>query len=173
MSSDNIGNTREHAKKLLSGMGVRTEIVEVDGLRALKCRYEDVKGESLLLTLKHDGTQADEIDFNSGTTLTKGVRFRIEFSRSSPMSSGGYNTLVSLTQEKGAQSTFRCTPLTPYLVHSRLTIQQSSTNSRPLSKVVLPNPHPPPSCNSNNNDPPIVNPSLNFSLSLVPEPDRQ
>jgi hypothetical protein len=27
------------------------------------------------------------------------------------MSSGGYNTLVSLTQEKGAQSTFRCKPL--------------------------------------------------------------
>lgn len=49
------------------------------------------------------------VDFNSGTTLTKGVRFRIEFTRSTPMSSGGYNTLVSLTQEKGAQSTFRCT----------------------------------------------------------------
>lgn len=46
MSSDNIGNTREHAKKLLGGMGVRTETVEIDGLRALKCRYEDVKGIS-------------------------------------------------------------------------------------------------------------------------------
>jgi hypothetical protein len=45
MSSDNIGNTRERAKKLLNGMGVRVDIVEVDGLRALKCRYEDVKGE--------------------------------------------------------------------------------------------------------------------------------
>ena len=30
------------------------------------------------------------------------------------MSSGGYNTLVSLTQEKGAQSTFRCEP--PHLL---------------------------------------------------------
>jgi serine/threonine-protein kinase HSL1 (negative regulator of Swe1 kinase) len=46
MSSDNIGNTRERAKKLLSGMGCRVEIVEVDGLRALKCRYDDVKGMS-------------------------------------------------------------------------------------------------------------------------------
>jgi hypothetical protein len=48
MSSDNIGNTRERAKKLLNGMGVRVDIVEVDGLRALKCRYEDVKGEYLV-----------------------------------------------------------------------------------------------------------------------------
>jgi serine/threonine-protein kinase HSL1 (negative regulator of Swe1 kinase) len=44
-------------------------------------------------------------------TVVKGVRFRVEFSRSSGMqttsTSGGYNTLVSLVQEKGAQSSFR------------------------------------------------------------------
>lgn len=45
MSSDNIGNTRERAKKLLSSIGCRVEIVELDGLRALKCRYDDVKGK--------------------------------------------------------------------------------------------------------------------------------
>jgi len=125
MSSDNIGNTRERAKKLLSGMGVRVEIVEVDGLRALKCRYDDVKGESLLCLAEN---MTDVVDFNSGTTLTKGVRFRIEFTRSTPMSSGGYNTLVSLTQEKGAQSTFRCTSPSHHLFVQPLTRQQSSTS---------------------------------------------
>jgi serine/threonine-protein kinase HSL1 (negative regulator of Swe1 kinase) len=54
MSSDNIGNTRERAKKLLSGMGCRVEIVEVDGLRALKCRYDDVKGKSSILAVFED-----------------------------------------------------------------------------------------------------------------------
>jgi hypothetical protein len=58
MSSDNIGNTRERAKKLLNGMGVRVDIVEVDGLRALKCRYEDVKGEYSVF--KTGGISADE-----------------------------------------------------------------------------------------------------------------
>lgn len=46
VSSDNIGNTRERAKKLLGGINVRTETIEIDGLRALKCRYDEVKGES-------------------------------------------------------------------------------------------------------------------------------
>ena len=91
VSSDNIGNTRDKAKKVLAGISVRVEVVEFDGIRGLKCRYDEVK------------------DPHSGTLITKGVRFRIEFARSTPMSSGGgYNTLVSLTQEKGAQSTFRC-----------------------------------------------------------------
>lgn len=46
-------------------------------------------------------------DAQGTTTVTKGVRFRVEFSRSSANTTGGYNTLVSLTQEKGAQSSFK------------------------------------------------------------------
>lgn len=41
--------------------------------------------------------------------IVKGVRFKVEFSRSSATTNGGYNTLVSLTQEKGAQSSFKST----------------------------------------------------------------
>ena len=39
--------------------------------------------------------------------VVKGVRFKVDFTRSTPKSSGGYNTLVSLTLEKGAQSSFK------------------------------------------------------------------
>ena len=99
LSHDNIGNTRDRTKKLLSDMGVQVMTVEIDGLRALKCRYEDYRGESTCLAASVLAYESDGV---------KSVRFRIEFSRSTQNTSGGYNTLVSLTQEKGAQSSFKC-----------------------------------------------------------------
>jgi serine/threonine-protein kinase HSL1 (negative regulator of Swe1 kinase) len=85
----NISETRERTKKLLAGMNVRTAVVEIDGLRGLKCRVDEVRD-------------------NNGMSSTKGVRFRVEFSRGASSPSGvGYNTLVSLTLEKGAQSSFK------------------------------------------------------------------
>jgi hypothetical protein len=86
---DNIGNTRERTKRVLHTLGVQVAVVEIDGLRALKCRLDEVK------------------DLQGTSTVVKGVRFKVEFSRSNASSSGSYNTLVSLTQEKGAQSTFK------------------------------------------------------------------
>ncbi|EIW67971.1 hypothetical protein TREMEDRAFT_11764, partial [Tremella mesenterica DSM 1558] len=105
LSHDNIGGSREKAKKVLGDMGVQVNVVEIDGLRALRCRFEDVKG---------NGTSA------------RGVRFRIEFSRSSQNTSGGYNTLVSLTLEKGAQSSFKSPIVDTRQLHS-LTPPSSST----------------------------------------------
>ncbi|KAK4686868.1 serine/threonine-protein kinase HSL1, negative regulator of Swe1 kinase, partial [Tremellales sp. Uapishka_1] len=89
LSHDNIGNTRDKAKRLLVDLGVRVAIVEVDGLRALKCRLDEVR------------------DLQGVTTITKGVRFKVEFTRATQSGGGGYNTLVSLTQEKGAMSSFK------------------------------------------------------------------
>lgn len=86
---DNVANTRERTKRALHDLGVRVALVEIDGLRALKCRLEEVR------------------DPHGNTTVVKGVRFKVEFSRSTTSSSPGYNTLVSLTQEKGAQSSFK------------------------------------------------------------------
>ena len=91
LSHDNVANTRERTKRALGDLHVRVAVVEIDGLRALKCRLDEVR------------------DPHTNVTVIKGVRFKVEFSRSnaSSSSSTGYNTLVSLTQEKGAQSSFK------------------------------------------------------------------
>jgi serine/threonine-protein kinase HSL1 (negative regulator of Swe1 kinase) len=41
---DSIANTREKTKRILDGQGVRVAVVEIDGVRGLKCRLDDVKG---------------------------------------------------------------------------------------------------------------------------------
>ena len=89
LSRDNVANTRDKTRRALLDLGVRVSIAEVDGLRALKCRLDEVR------------------DPTGSNTVVKGVRFRVEFSRSNTTSSPTYNTLVSLTQEKGAQSSFK------------------------------------------------------------------
>ncbi|ORY34280.1 hypothetical protein BCR39DRAFT_517417 [Naematelia encephala] len=89
LSHDNVGNTRDRTKRALGELGVQVTVVEIDGLRALKCRLEEIR------------------DPQGTMTVVKGVRFKVEFSRSSQNSNGGYNTLVSFTQEKGAQSSFK------------------------------------------------------------------
>lgn len=60
-------------------------MTEIDGHKALKCRLDEVR--------------------DNGNVTTKGVRFRVEFTRAS--TSQAYSTLVTLTQEKGAESLFR------------------------------------------------------------------
>jgi hypothetical protein len=89
LSRDNVANTRDRTRRALLDLGVRVSIAEVDGLRALKCRLDEVR------------------DPTGNNTVVKGVRFRVEFARSNTTSSPTYNTLVSLTQEKGAQSSFK------------------------------------------------------------------
>lgn len=85
---DNIGNTRERTRRALIDLGVQVTVAEIDGLRGLKCRLDEVR------------------DLGSATVV-KGVRFKVEFARSHGGSGPTYNTLVSLTQEKGAQSSFK------------------------------------------------------------------
>lgn len=88
-SHQNISASREMARKVLGELGVRSETVEIDGMRALKCRFEDVVGAN-------------------GSVTVKGVRFRVEFARAtSPSANGSFGTSISLTQEKGAQSSFQ------------------------------------------------------------------
>lgn len=89
LCQDNVANARERTKRALHDLGVRVALVEIDGLRALKCRLDEVR------------------DPQGNTTVVKGVRFKVEFSRSTVNTAPGYNTLVSLTQEKGAQSSFK------------------------------------------------------------------
>ncbi|KAK8845465.1 hypothetical protein IAR55_006178 [Kwoniella newhampshirensis] len=90
LSHDNISNTRDRVRRILLDVGVRVAIVEIDGMRGLKCRLDEVR------------------DPNGGSVaVVKGVRFKVEFSRASPSSGQASNTLVSLTQEKGAQSSFK------------------------------------------------------------------
>ena len=48
-SHQNISASREMARKVLGELGVRSETVEIDGMRALKCRFEDVVGTYPLL----------------------------------------------------------------------------------------------------------------------------
>ncbi|OWT40678.1 serine/threonine-protein kinase [Cryptococcus neoformans] len=85
LSRDNVSNTREKMRKILLSIGVRTAVTEIDGHKALKCRLDEVR--------------------DNGNVTTKGVRFRVEFTRAS--TSQAYSTLVTLTQEKGAESLFR------------------------------------------------------------------
>ena len=40
-----MSNTRERTKKLLETLNVRVALVEIDGLRALKCRLDEERGE--------------------------------------------------------------------------------------------------------------------------------
>ncbi|KAI9635899.1 serine/threonine-protein kinase [Dioszegia hungarica] len=89
LSHANIGDTRDAVKRTLAELGVRVAVVEIDGLRGLKCKFDDIKD-------------------SAGNINIKGVRFRVEFARSNAATTGGnYNTLVSLALEKGAQSSFR------------------------------------------------------------------
>lgn len=85
---DNVANTRERTRRALMDLGVRVAICEIDGVRGLKCRLDEVR------------------DLQGTSTVVKGVRFKVEFARSGG-SGTTYNTLVSLTQEKGAQSSFK------------------------------------------------------------------
>lgn len=85
LSKDNLASTRERVRKILLSIGVRTAVTEIDGHKALKCRLDEVR--------------------DNGNVATKGVRFRVEFARAN--TSQTYSTLVTLTQEKGAESSFR------------------------------------------------------------------
>ena len=89
LSHDNVANTRERTRMALHDMGVRVALVDIDGVRGLKCRLDEVR------------------DPQGNTTVVKGVRFKVEFTRSTVSSAPGSNTLVSLTLEKGAQSAFK------------------------------------------------------------------
>ncbi|WVQ80349.1 hypothetical protein IAT38_002454 [Cryptococcus sp. DSM 104549] len=88
LSHDNLATTRERTRRVLMDLGVKTAVVDIDGHRAIKCRVEEARTMT-------------------GELATKAVRFRVEFSRASHGSGQGYNTLVTLTQEKGAESSFR------------------------------------------------------------------
>ncbi|TYJ51443.1 hypothetical protein B9479_007986 [Cryptococcus floricola] len=88
LSHDNVATTRERVRRVLSSLGTRVAVVELDGHKALKCKLDEVR---------EDG----------GNVTARGVRFRVEFSRASQTTGGQTNTLVTLTQEKGAESSFR------------------------------------------------------------------
>ncbi|WVQ93812.1 hypothetical protein IAU59_000890 [Kwoniella sp. CBS 9459] len=90
LAHDNISNTRDRVRRFLMEANVRVALVEIDGIRGLKCRLDEVRDPI-------GGTQA----------IVKGVRFKAEFSRASQGAGQSYNTLVTLTLEKGAQSSFR------------------------------------------------------------------
>ena len=47
LSIDNISNTRDRSKKILTELGVRVAVAEIDGIRALKCRLDEIRGEFL------------------------------------------------------------------------------------------------------------------------------
>ena len=46
LSHDNVANTRDRSKRILIDLGVKLTVVEIDGIRALKCRVEEMKGQS-------------------------------------------------------------------------------------------------------------------------------
>ncbi|WVR03489.1 hypothetical protein IAU60_000480 [Kwoniella sp. DSM 27419] len=110
LAHDNISSTRDRVKKILNDNNVRVALVEMDGIRGLKCRLDEVRDPV-------GGTQ----------TIVKGVRFKVEFNRASQGAGQSYNTLVTLTLEKGAQSSFRS-------IFNTLRQQIDSTNPpRPAS----------------------------------------
>jgi len=149
LAHDNIGNTRERTKRLLTDFGVKVAVVEMDGVRALKCRLDEIKGEGPL-SPAFWSILMSRADPQGTMTVVKGVRFKVEFSRSTPSggppsNGAGYNTLVSMTQEKGAQSAFKSEFLSTYVPPpsslvarqwTRLTIpsQQYLHNSNKRSK---------------------------------------
>ncbi|WRT63695.1 uncharacterized protein IL334_000618 [Kwoniella shivajii] len=90
LAHDNISSTRDRVRKILTDQGVRVALVEMDGIRGLKCRLDEIR---------------DPV--NGNQSVVKGVRFKIEFSRANQGAGQSYNTLVTLTLEKGAQSSFR------------------------------------------------------------------
>lgn len=45
MSTENIPATREEVKRLLISAGVKVAQTEVDGLRVLKCKLDEMHGE--------------------------------------------------------------------------------------------------------------------------------
>lgn len=50
-SHQNVSASRDLARKVLGELGVRSATVEIDGMRALKCRFDDVVGMSILHSL--------------------------------------------------------------------------------------------------------------------------
>ncbi|WWD09084.1 hypothetical protein V865_007204 [Kwoniella europaea PYCC6329] len=89
LAQDNISSTRDRVRRILNEQQVRVALVEIDGVRGLKCRLDDVK------------------DLSASNGVQRGIRFKVEFSRANQSAGQNYNTLVTLTLEKGAQSTFR------------------------------------------------------------------
>ena len=45
LSHDNVSNTRDKSKRILIDLGVRVAVLEIDGIRALKCRLDEIKGQ--------------------------------------------------------------------------------------------------------------------------------
>ncbi|WWC66693.1 uncharacterized protein I206_100597 [Kwoniella pini CBS 10737] len=90
LAQDNISSTRDRVRRILNSQNVRVALVEIDGIRGLKCRQDEIR---------------DPV--NNGQVVSKGIRFKVEFSRANQSAGQNYNTLVTLTLEKGAQSSFR------------------------------------------------------------------
>lgn len=104
LSTENIPTTREEVRRLLQSAGVKVAQTEVDGLRVLKCKLDEMNGELPLQTTL-SATSLILLDPTGLLTVTKAVRFRVDFSRA-PVGSG-FLTTVTLVQEKGAMSSFK------------------------------------------------------------------
>ncbi|WWC85951.1 uncharacterized protein L201_000821 [Kwoniella dendrophila CBS 6074] len=103
LAQDNISSTRDRVRRILNEQNIKVALVEIDGVRGLKCKLDEVR--------EYGSASSHSASSSSSTSgqvvVSKGIRFKIEFSRANQSAGQNYNTLVTLTLEKGAQSTFK------------------------------------------------------------------
>ncbi|WVW81960.1 hypothetical protein I302_103963 [Kwoniella bestiolae CBS 10118] len=146
LAQDNISSTRDRVRKILNEQNVRVALVEIDGVRGLKCRLDDVRE-------------------SSGAGVQRGIRFKVEFSRANQSAGQNYNTLVTLTLEKGAQSTFRTMFVS---LKSRI---ESSNPPRPQSIMLRSSPQQPTSAVIPSHPQPLLSaPPIRYTSSAPTTP---
>ena len=103
--------TRNECMRLLEALSVTIELTHTDlGAGVLRCWLDDAHGTSTYAGwVASDEVITQVKDSTGAMSVTKGVRFRVEFRATTyPLHlSSGYLTSLILTQERGALSTFK------------------------------------------------------------------